>query len=246
MKFLVPLLTLAALPHLVAAQAAPPRPDSARVVVLPDAIISDKITRLVVATGNLKRNASHGIMPGGGFAVLFGAPRRGYHMLSSIRVHLDAPGSIREGQLRVRVASMAPGGGPDPGDLLPTPLVLTTETLQHARKNLLLSWPDSRILVPEGGFFLVVEGLSNQPDEYVSGVRSPTTSREIPRYELSRRDQPTAPLRVVAFRDLPVLLGAVPAATGAEGWHKDAATQQWRRDRDYAGRSVVFLEAVFE
>jgi hypothetical protein len=222
----------------------PTRPDSVRIVVLSDVAVGDKITRLVVASGEKKRSTFHELAPGGGNAVRFGAPRGGYHVLSSVRVYLAASHTLKEGALRVRAASVAANGGPADDDLLPTPVVLTTANLQHSHKNLVINWPANRVQVPETGFFLVLEGLGSTPDEYVSKVVLPTNPKQPAHYELRRRSQPDSTLRLAEVHAFPMLMGAEPDATGAESWYRDTVTQEWRPSR--GAKLVVFLEAVFE
>jgi hypothetical protein len=176
--------------------------------------------------------------------VRFAAPRGGYHLLSSVRVHLLSTSLIKAGALRVRAASVAATGGPADDDLLPTPVVLTTATLQSSRKNLLISWPTNRVQVPENGFFLVVECQGSTPDEYVSKLIPAPNANQLPHYELRRRNQPAGTPRLASISDFLTLMGAEPAATGAESWYRDTVTQQWRTSR--TAKSVVFLEAVFE
>ena len=186
----------------------------------------------------------HELAPGGGNAVRFGAPRGGYHVLRSVQVHLAATNVLKEGALRVRATSVAANGGPAADDLLPVPVVLTIATLQHSRKNLLISWPTNKLQVPENGFFLVVEGMGTTPDEYVSKVILATDPKQPAHYELRRRNQPASTPRLAGIHDFPALMGAEPAATGAESWYRDTVTQEWRPSR--GAKSVVFLEAVFE
>jgi hypothetical protein len=206
--------------------------------------VGDKITRLVVASGEKKRSTFHELAPGGGNAVRFEAPRGGYHVLRSVRVHLAATSMLREGALRVRATSVAANGGPATDDLLPVPVVLTTSTLQHSRKNLLITWLTNQLQVPEKGFFIVLEGVGSTPDEYVSKLILAPDPKQLAHYELRRRNRPTTTPRLAAIHDFPALMGAEPTATGAESWHRDTATQEWRPSR--GAKLVVFLEAVFE
>jgi len=144
----------------------------------------------------------------------------------------------------VRATSVAADGGPAADDLRPVPVVLTTSTLQHSRENLLITWPTNQLQVPENGFFIVVEGAGSTPDEYVSKLIFAPDLKQPAHYELRRRNQPATTPRLAATRDFPALMGAEPAATGAESWYRDTVTQEWRPSRN--AKSVVFLEAVFE
>lgn len=242
-RFISWLIVLSLLTRPLAAQLSP-RHDSTRVVVLSDVTVGDKITRLAVASGDMKRNTFHELAPGGGNAVRFGAPRGGYHVLRSVQVHLAATSRLKEGALRVRATSVAANGGPATDDLLPVPVVLTTATLQRSRKNLLISWPNNQLQVPENGFFLVVEGLGSTPDEYVSKVILAPDPKQPAHYELRHRNQPASTPRPAGIHDFPALMGAEPATTGAESWYRDTVTQEWRLSR--STKSVIFLEAVFE
>ncbi len=220
------------------------RPDSVRVVVLRDVAVNDKIARLVVASGKSQRNYFHILSPGGAHAVRFWAPRGGYHQLREILVRLHNPGDIVEGQLRVRVASVAADGSPADDNLLPSVVTLTTCTLQQARRHLTLTWPTNRVVVPAGGFFLVIEGLGSFPDEYVSKFIPPSGPKQPAQYEISRHSQPEANPRLVSIMDFPDLGGGSPMTAAGENWHRDAKTQAWRSSSGQ--KSVVFIEAVFE
>jgi hypothetical protein len=175
--------------------------------------------------------------------VRFLAPRAQFHELRQVRLYLQHANQLREGQVQVRVASVASTGGPADDNLLPAPVVLTTADLLRARKHLTLEWPSTQLLVPNQGFFIVVEGLGQSSDEYVSRL-VPPEKHQAARYEIRRRSQPKTPVRVAEALGFPRLKGTKPDPSAAESWYRDTVTQEWRRSR--VGQSVILVEAVFE
>ncbi|MGI4875154.1 MAG: hypothetical protein ACRYFX_28700 [Janthinobacterium lividum] len=224
-RFLNFLPPLALLTTSLAAQTAP-RSDSARVVVLPDVAVSDQIARLVVQSGK-RTGGYHYTGPGGTDAVRFTAPRAGYHALRGIRVNLFMPGSIKQGSLRVRLASVGADGSPAEDNLLPAPVLLTTAALQQAHKYMTLTWPTNRVAVPEAGFFIVLESVGNFPDEYISKDLTLTRTDRKVLVEISRRNAPGTAPRLADYTDFVRLMGATPATTQAESWTRDTVTRRW-------------------
>jgi hypothetical protein len=220
-------------------------PDSTtRIVALPDVKIESSSSRLVAVSGLEDNNTNHLIAPGGGYAVRFLAPRAQYHELRQVRLHLQHANKLREGQIKVRVALVTANGSPGEDDLLLAPVILTTADLLRARKHLTLGWPTVQLLVPERGFFIMVESLGQSGDEYVSQQLPREKNNETTRYEIRRRSQAEAPGRIADALGFPRLKGTKPDPQAAESWHKDTVTREWRRSRP--GRSVILIEAVFE
>jgi hypothetical protein len=219
-------------------------PDTtARIVALPDVTINSTASRLVVATGLEGNNTNHLIAPGGGNALRFLAPHQ-YHELRQVRLHLLHANKLREGQIQVRVASVSVTGGPADDNLLPSSVVLTTADLLRARKYITLQWPTAQLVVPKQGLFIVIEGLGQSADEYVSRVLMSEKRHEALRYEIRRRSQPETPARLAEALDFPKLKSTKPDPSAAESWYRDTVTREWRRSR--IGQSVILVEAVFE
>ncbi|RSK32505.1 hypothetical protein [Hymenobacter metallilatus] len=213
-------------------------------IVLSDINVQGYYGQLVVASGIEKNNTWHSQAPGGGYAVRFQSPQAGYHKLRQIRVHLYQPSRIREGQLRVRVASVTAAKGPASDNLLPEPVLLTTKILRASRKHLTIQWPTAQLLVPDQGFFIVIEGIGNYPDEYVSGLEPQMGKPAAPRYQLRRRIDSSHTLRTAPITDFPILKGTQVDTKTAESWYLDAVTQEWHYKPSES--SVVLLEAIFE
>lgn len=215
--------------------------DTARVIALPDIAVTGSALRLVVASGTEDNKQAHSIGPGGGNAIRFLAAQGGYHQLRQVRLHLRQASELPGNKIQVRVASVTDAGNPADDNLLPASVLLQTSTLQKARRTITLQWPLDAVPVPERGFFIVVEGLGETADEYVSGLRE---EKKHLYYTIARRSQPGTVIRTVEAGKLPRLKGTVPAAKEIDSWHRDTVTQQWRPDR--AGSSVLLVEAVFE
>ncbi|RTQ50794.1 hypothetical protein EJV47_09235 [Hymenobacter gummosus] len=220
------------------------RSDSARVIVLPDVAIQDRIERLSVSSGTEDRRTWHVVAPGSGCAVRFQHPRAGYHELRQLRLYLDAPGFIKDGGLRVRVASVTASGQPAADNLLPQPVVLDTRALRRSRRVLTLHWPDYHLTVPSEGFFLIIEGVGQQPDEVIGGKLPPTRHHRLGFYEIKRVGNSAETLRVVDVDWFPKLRGADYTGDGADVWWRNTKTGEWGAAK--IGNPIPMLEAVFE
>ncbi|TGE07785.1 hypothetical protein [Hymenobacter fodinae] len=218
-------------------------PNLAPIMVLPDVEIHDRINRLVVASGREERKRWHLMAPGGATAVRFHAPRAQYHELRQLRLHLHHVGHLREGQLQIRVASVSATGAPSDNNLLPDDVLLTTTDLRRANRHLTLEWPTAHLLVPAGGFFIVIECLGQSTDEYSSRLLPPGKDG-ILRYEISHQAHPQSPTRLAEARNFPALQTAQLNPSTAESWYRDTVTQEWRRN--HPGQAVILVEAVFE
>lgn len=217
--------------------------DSIKVIALPDVEIISNSSRLMVSSGTEDSNTLHIISPGGGYAIRFLAPKSNYHELRWVRVHLKYSSKTKEGQLRIRLASVADDGSPADDSLL-APILLNTLDLQRAQRHLTLQWPTRHLYVPVRGFFIIVEGVGKVPDEYVSGVQITEGNKKPPPYKISSRTQPGAVIRVVNADNFPKLKGTKPNTNSAESWYRDTVTRQWRGS--IPGRSVLLVEALFE
>ncbi|RTQ50795.1 hypothetical protein EJV47_09245 [Hymenobacter gummosus] len=220
------------------------RPDSARVIVLPDVSIQDRIDRLTLASGPEDRRTWHVIAPGNGSAVRFRHPRAGYHELRQLRVHLEHPGGIQDGGLRVRVASVLADGQPATDNLLPEQVVLDTRTLRRSRRTLTLQWTNHHLIVPPEGFFLVVEGVGQQPDEVKGNRLPPDRHSKMGYYEIMRRGQPQEVVRTVDIDSFPQLRGANYTGEAAEVWYRIPKTGEWLPEK--VGSPIPMLEVVFD
>lgn len=212
-----------------------------RVIALPDVQITSGMQRLVVASGTEDNKHAHIIGPGGGNAIRFLAAQAGYHQLRQVRLHIRRGSELPANKIRVRVASVTDAGSPADDNLLPASVLLLPADLQGARCTITLQWPMNAVTVPERGFFIVVEGLSETADEYVSGV---IEEQKQVYYKISRRSEPGTVVRTIDAFKLPRLKGTRPNPKQINSWHRDTLTQQWRPDR--AGSSVLLVEAVFE
>lgn len=237
--FYFAVILLSLLSHTSFAQSAPP--DTVRVVALPDVPIISGTLKLVVASGKEDHNQAHIISPGGGSAIRFLAAQAGDYQLRQVRLHLRYASELPANKIQVRVASVTDAGSPADDNLLPASVLLLPSKLRQAKRTMTLQWPMNAVTVPERGFFIVVEGLGETADEYVSGI---VNEKKHVYYKISRRNQPETVVRTIDAFKLPRLKGTIPEAKEIDSWHRDTVTQQWRPD--HAGKSVILVEAIFE
>ncbi|RZL13831.1 MAG: hypothetical protein EOO62_07095 [Hymenobacter sp.] len=198
-----------------------------------------------MTSGKLKRNFYLAATPGSGYALHFYPPAPDQRALTGIALRVQPFGrDTARGRLRIRVASVAPAGGPADDDLLPASIVLTDSVLQAATKPFLLAWQPNRVLVPATGFFVVVEGMGDAADEYATN--SPATAKRICSncYTIGRRNEPNAPLRLLPARSVPKLPAAKPTLISADYWVRGGHIANWQRNP--ATSEVPLLELFFE
>lgn len=172
----------------------------------------------------------------------FAPPATGPRRLVSVQLHFNSFGShVAQGQVQLRIASVSASGAPAPDNLLPQPLLVDTRTLQALDRPLTLSWP--AIAVPNTGFFVVLEGLGDAPDEYVR--HTPTLVVAGPgNYQVVRRGQPDRPPRLLSIWSVPELRGARPTAGAATVWLSGGPTpNHWQADS--AAHRVPLLSVGF-
>ena len=242
-RFLVVLLVDFVLCTNAAAQSINSKPDSIKVIALPDVEVTSSSRYLSVSSGTENNHTSHIISPGGGKAIRFLAPKSDYHELSRVRLQLGNHSKLKEGQIQVRLASVADDGSPSGDTLLPS-ILLSTADLRRAQRHITLQWPQQHFYVPIRGFFVVVEGIGRTSDEYVSGLHIAEGSKNPPLYKMSSRTQPGTVIRLVDADNFPTLKGTKPDANNAEFWERDTVTRQWRVKTP--GTSVLLMEAFFE
>lgn len=243
MKFIIPILILLVFtPFHLLAQA---NSDTInRIIVLPDVEINSSSSQLVVCSGIEKNNICHVSGPGGGYAVRFRQPVAGYHELQKIRLQLHQPKNTKEGQIRIRVASVNTNGEPGNDNMLPQEVILTTKMLCESKRNLTVMWPESHVVSPEKGFFIVVEGIGKSSNEYISSVAAPN-DKGISQYVLSGTINGSTFTRQVPITYFPTLKGINSSNDNdIESWYKDTVTKGWKRSKK--GASVVYIEALFE
>jgi hypothetical protein len=217
--------------------------NTTRIVALPDVNITASTSRLVVASGRADTKSWHLTAPGGATAVRFLAPQAQYHELRLVRLHVRDVKHLREGRVQIRIASTTAAGTPTDDNLLPDKLVLSTADLRRASKHTTLQWPTAHLLVPTGGFFIVVECLGQSDDEYTSRILPQEKGSQL-QYEIRRRTHPNAPARIAEAHGFPVLRATQPDPSAAESWYRDTVTHEWRRNQ--AGHATILVEAVFE
>jgi len=219
------------------------RPDSLRTITLSNVEVTASAKQLTVVSGTAKDNSWQIVSPGGQHAIRFFAPRPEFHSLRSLTFYLRNPRTIQEGNLRVRIASPTESGEPAENDLLPTPLILTTDQLRSADKALTLEWTATALIVPPDGFFIVLEYVGNYPDEFLADVII-RTKRSIPQYVIRRRSRPDTEFRLVNSEHFPIIKNIIGDRNSAESWYRDTVTRQWRRERD--GGTVLLVKAIFK
>ena len=182
--------------------------------------------QFVLVSGKLKPNFSWELSPGGSYALKFTPPVASQHRLSGIRLHFQPFGRHKaQGRVRIRVVQVAVDGSPaDDYPLLP-PALITEQTLQELKQPLALTFPT--ILVPTTGFFVVLEGVGEAPDEYV--ITSPHLVLAGPgNCLIGRRSQPDAPPRQLSTWSIPGIQGAKRTDSLLEFWMRGGDLPGWR------------------
>lgn len=197
----------------------------------------------LVLTSGKRKALFWSLAPGEGYALRF-VPPAASQQLSSIKVFLQPFGTrVAKGQVRVRVASMAANGAPADDNLLPHPMQLTEAMLQALDQPLVLTWPDAHLVVPAAGFFVVIEGLGDAPDEYV--LRAPRLVVAGPgNHQIVRRSQPGAAPRLVSTFSIPEMWSAKPATPQVDFWAYGGDQPQWKAFP--TSSRVPLLEVSFE
>lgn len=191
-------------------------------------IVADSSKRVVLASGKLVQNFSWELAPGGSYALKFLPPATGQHQISSIRLHLMPFGRhTAQGQVRLCVVGVAADGSPaDDNPLLP-PSILSTHTLQAVDQPLTLTWPTAHAVVPASGFFVVIEGLGEAPDEYtISAPRVVLAGKGY--YQMGRRSQPSAAPRLLSTWSIPSIAGAKRTNPQLEFWMRGGDLPGWQ------------------
>ena len=227
----------------ISAQSLNNTPDTIRVIALADVEVTSSSSHLAVSSGTEDNNTFHIISPGGGYAVRFFAPKSNFHELRQVRLHFHKTSKIKEGRIRIRLTSTAAGGSPS-NDTLLAPILVNTLDLQRAQHHLTLQWSAQQLVVPERGFFIVVEGVGQTEDEFVSGIQVLEGSKRPLQYKISNRNQLGSVVRTTNADNFPKIKGTKPKSDSAESWYRDSVTQQWHLSS--AGRSVLLVEALFE
>lgn len=204
---------------------------------------ADTSQQVIIGTGKPKPAFLWSLPPGDGYALQF-APPVGQHQLVSIRLHFQAFGQrVAQGQVRVRLASVAATGAPAEDNLLAQPMLISEYTLQTLDQPLVLTWPTERIMVPSAGFFLILEGVGQAPDEYV--MHSPrVVLAGAGNNHIGRRSQPAATPRLLSTWSIPALLGAKVAGTPIGLWAKGGEAVEWRAYP--ASKQLPLLEVGFK
>lgn len=217
--------------------------DSIRIINLPDARVESSASDILVSSGEIRNNSWHIIAPGGGYAILFSAPKADYHSLRSLTIHLKDPKKIKQGNIQVRIASINKDGSPSEDDALPVKILLKYIDLQKSSQFISFEWPEAKLLVPDKGFFIVIEGVGETKDEYVSEV-VPGKKRGNFQYKIQRRQNHILGSRTVNPDELPTLKGGNVTNNSFESWYRDTVTQQWKRHQ--LGKSTIVVEALFK
>ncbi|MDO7888090.1 hypothetical protein [Hymenobacter cheonanensis] len=204
---------------------------------------ADTSHQVIIGTGKPKPAFLWSLPPGDGYALRF-APPAGQHQVVSIRLHFQAFGQrVAKGQVRLRLARVAATGAPAEDSLLAQPVLISEYTLQTLDHPLVLTWPAERIVVPPAGFFLMLEGVGQAPDEYV--MHSPrVVLAGAGNSHIGRRSQPTAPPRLLSTWSIPSLLGARAASTPLGLWAKGGEVVEWRAYPE--GKQLPLLEIGFK
>jgi hypothetical protein len=210
----------------------------------PTALLADTSRQVVLASGKMKSASFWQLPPGNGYALRFTAPASGQHQLTSIRLHFGYFGErIAKGQVRLRVASRAANGGPANDNLLAHEVLITEQTLQHLEQPLTLTWPTERLIVPDSGVFIVLEGVGNAPDEYV--IKSPhLVLAGAGNSAIGRRSQPNAAPRLLSTWSIPNLFSAKLTRVPVEFWGHEGEAPECQSFSNL--KQVPMLEVGFK
>lgn len=144
-------------------------PDTMRQQNLPDVVVRPR--REMVLTpyeGRRHPISAYSLIPGIQLAVHLSSPPD--DPITGIRLHLKED-KVKQGRLRVRLLAAGaenPTTVPNGPDLMP-PLVLSAAQLQVPDGLLTLDLHQHAILMPQGGVFVLLEGLGNErAPEYVA------------------------------------------------------------------------------
>jgi hypothetical protein len=147
--------------------------------VLSDVAVRPPRAQVFSSTPPAGPELNRGVLPGQSIALLVtrpaGTPADQPCIVS--QVHLYLSDKVKEGRLRVRLVNIVrEAGQPDrPGlnDLLPAPVVYSTEQLRSAPKgNLLVDLSAYNLLLPAEGLCVVVDGLPTDPATDVVSVKA--------------------------------------------------------------------------
>ena len=144
-------------------------------------------------------------------------------VITHVRLFLrDKP---QQGRLRVRLVSIEPGPPAHPGanDLLPTPVVFSTQQLANApHGQLVLDLSAYDLLLPAAGLCVVVECLPTDPDELGVTVRADQAKRKVFVTTLPR---PGVAARVYDVKDFPML--EATRGAGTQTWTRAPGRPTW-------------------
>jgi hypothetical protein len=130
--------------------------------------------------------------------------------------------------VRLRVVGVAPDGSPADDDPLLPPHLISQQTLQALDQPLLLlTWPAPRLHVPATGFFVVLEGVGDAPDEYIMSYPRVVLAGK-GYYQVGRRSQPQAAPRQLSTWSIPKIFGAKRTNPDIEFWMRGGDLPGWR------------------
>jgi len=204
---------------------------------------ADTSRQIVLASGKLRPATFWELPPGNGYALRFTAPPGSQRQLTSIRLHFASFGErIARGQVRLRVATVAADGSPANDNLLAKEVLISEQTLQHLDQPLALTWPAERVVVPSGGFFIVLEGVGNAADEYV--IKSPrVVLAGAGNSAIGRRSQPNATPRLLSTWSIPHLFSAKLTTVPIGFWGHEGEAPEWQSFSP--AKQVPMLEVGF-
>lgn len=209
----------------------------------PTTSLADTSRQIMLASGKLKSSTFWELPPGNGYALRFTAPPGSQRQLTSVRLHFGSFGErIAKGQVRLRLATVAADGSPANDNLLSKEVLISEQTLQHLDQPLALTWPAERIIVPTGGFFIVLEGVGNAADEYV--IKSPrVVLAGAGNSAIGRRSQPNATPRPLSTWSIPHLFSAKLTTVPVAFWGHEGEAPEWQSFSP--AKQVPMLEVGF-
>lgn len=122
-------------------------------------------------------------------------------------------------------------GKPSAHALLPAPLVVSSQQVRRAKQGLLtLDVQAHHLSIPPGGLFVVVEGATSPPDEYLGDTLIARGEHESQRAVYAKLRQPAYParLRVVNITDF-ICVRGIRTSGQPQSWDYSPRKASWVR-----------------
>lgn len=237
----LPILLLALAPGLAQAQAKLPVIINPLLRAALDTVVVTGTTRvLTLATTPGPTLSYYPVAPGVRQAILYTSPTAGHtYDVQAIRVLVSAENNRSStGQLRLNlVLPDSATGGPSTHALLPAPVVVSSQQVRRAKQGVLtLDVQAHHLSMPPGGLFVVVEGTTSPPDEYLGDTLLARGKHETQWAVYAKLRQPEHPtkLQVVNITNF-ICVRGIRTSGQPQTWDYSLKQATWvRRQATYA------------